>query len=380
MKHYAKFLIGKGHKVIFITDSEHKNLEEFSDLEGLNIRTKSFPKISEETNLIMSMLEQGTRVRQLNQIWSVGSEEDVDVMHLLYFDRTQIPFLIATKLMLLSEIPTVATLHRDIFTQEFDSTLSELISQTAIFCLSEIIHTLDSFNIVVHSKSIQDRVISEVPNASQKTVKLLPAPTQTVDRMLDCNKLDQSTLASDTTTTLLFFGELREEKGPDILFEALAETDHEVRIVLAGGTGEYTQREVLDWIDKLPENVGVNKNLSYIPENKVYSYFVAADILVLPYRRQRGISGPLRRACMVGTPVIGPQESDIGEIIDRHQIGWTFELGSPDSLLKTISQAIREGKSNKSANAKEYGQTCSLDTAGSELESLYRDMICTEHE
>ncbi len=99
----------------------------------------------------------------------------------------------------------------------------------------------------------------------------------------------------------LFFGGLRYEKGPDIFAEALQDVRTQITIVYAGKGIDFDQSDVDEWKERTPSHVTIADRIEFIPEEAVDHYFVAADALVLRYRRERGISGPLQRAAWVST-------------------------------------------------------------------------------
>jgi hypothetical protein len=162
----SRYFNQKGHDVTFITRAENPRLNELPGAEGLTIRAVSFPTFSDDDpdGLLASVGDQGYRVRQLLQIYRIARGTDVDIVQLLYFDRTQIPLYIAEKLSSEDIPPTVATLHRNAFLDNNDRPLPKVATQAATkWALHSTLRdgTLDC--LMVHANSIRDRIIGAVP-------------------------------------------------------------------------------------------------------------------------------------------------------------------------------------------------------------------------
>jgi len=155
-------------------------------------------------------------------------------------------------------------------------------------------------------------------------VVTIPAPTPEISVDISQSEAREYLNLPQDRTVFLFFGGLRYEKGPDVLANALREVDREITVVYAGSEVDFSQSDVDRWSRQTPECVEIDDRLRFIPEDDVDYYFVGSDAVVLPYRRKRGISGPLRRAAMSSAPIIGNSNSDIGDIIESEGIGRTF--------------------------------------------------------
>ena len=146
---------------------------------------------------------------------------------------------------------------------------------------------------------------------------------------------------------LLFFGVIEPRKGLDILIEAftaLAGAHPRLRLVVAGAApdgfdGYAAQIDALGIRDRVLAHIG------YVPFEEISTYFSAADIVVLPYRRIVQ-SGVLQLAYGFGRPVV---VSDIGGIAATVQEDGTGVVAgslqakdlatSIDSLLRATDRA-----------------------------------------
>ena len=112
--------------------------------------------------------------------------------------------------------------------------------------------------------------------------------------------------ASASSRTALFFGQLRPYKGLDQLFDAaiqLQETSP-VELLLAGKPAPELTAQ-LERIER--SGVAVTAELRFIEDSEVASWFSAADVAVLPYRKVLN-SGSMMLAASYGLPVILPDE------------------------------------------------------------------------
>ncbi len=124
---------------------------------------------------------------------------------------------------------------------------------------------------------------------------------------------------------LLFFGLVREYKGLDILIEACNLLPEEYRIIAAGEN--YTDRNY-----ESPRLLWKN---SFIPDSDVGTWFNAADIVVLPYRRASQ-SGIAQIALAFGKPMVVTDKGGLAETIDPGRTGTTAEYATPKSIAEAI--------------------------------------------
>lgn len=322
--------------VTFITRAENPRIEELPESDRLSIEALHLGEkhsLSSDS-LLSSIQEQRERVQELRQIYAAARNSDVDVVHLLYFDRTQVPLFLTDTLRSGQLPPTVATLHRDAFLDNSNRTLSDAATQGVTkWALHATLENGALDCLTVHANSIRDRIIGAVPAATRANTKTIPAPTP--ESSVDVSQQEaREYLALPVDGPLyLFFGGLRREKAPDLFAEALQCVDREITVVLAGPEADFTQSDVDGWRRQAPTNVTLVDRIEFVPEEAVDYYFVAADALVLPYRRTRGISGPLRRAAMVGTPIIAVANSDIGSLVEQHELGVCLD----DPIESTLS-------------------------------------------
>lgn len=104
---------------------------------------------------------------------------------------------------------------------------------------------------------------------------------------------------------LLFFGIVREYKGLQDVLRALPVIQGRFGKVLLLVAGEFwaDKQPYLEIVEQLDIGGSVIFEDRYIPNEEIASYFSAADLLVVPYRRATG-SGAVQMARGFGVPVV----------------------------------------------------------------------------
>jgi glycosyltransferase involved in cell wall biosynthesis len=158
------------------------------------------------------------------------------------------------------------------------------------------------------------------------------------------NSLDQETAKRELgfnkeNKVLLFFGYVRKYKGLDILlraFKGILEDHPECRLVAAGefydNPAEY-YKIISD--DNLGDKVKIlNK---FIPNEDVYKYYSAADLVVQPYRSATQ-SGILNVAYGFLKPVVVTRVGGLEEFVVNEKTGIIVEPESAEEIRKGVKR------------------------------------------
>ena len=141
---------------------------------------------------------------------------------------------------------------------------------------------------------------------------------------------------------LLFFGLVREYKGLDILIEAGSLLPENYRIIAAGEN--YTDRSFVS-----PRLLWSN---SFVPDDEVGTWFNAADIVVLPYRRATQ-SGIAQIALSFRKPMVVTSAGGLPETVTDGVTGVVAENVTPrsiaDAIMKCSSLADNENTEERIA-------------------------------
>ena len=181
---------------------------------------------------------------------------------------------------------------------------------------------------------------------------------------------------------VLFFGQIKEAKGLDILIEALPTVAHaipEVVLLIAGRPWktEFGRYDTL--IDDLKLRARCRLHIGFVPDDQVAMYYAAADVVALPYRRIYQ-SGVLMMAMSYGRPVLVSDLPGMKEIVADGVNGYVFAQGSKDDLAKVLIGALQDetGSRQVAERASEYiREHHSWTRIGQKTAELYQAVLST---
>ncbi|MDD6213315.1 MAG: glycosyltransferase, partial [Clostridiales bacterium] len=162
-------------------------------------------------------------------------------------------------------------------------------------------------------------------------------------------------------------GGTRWDKGLDILLDALADIKVPFHLLIAGKAQFFTREEIEKRVAPYAENVTML--LEFLSDEKFSLCLSAADIVVLPYRKQfDGASGPLGEGVWRNKMIVGANHGSLGQIISDNHLGMVFESENVQSLSSVLNKALTvefcrdevyvryRGRMNPERFQKEYGQ------------------------
>ena len=160
----------------------------------------------------------------------------------------------------------------------------------------------------------------------------------------DCgNALESGRPSLDTSApadvVFLAFGFIRDNKNLDLVIRALVENPSAVLVVM--GRAQSKKDKPLEFYRKLAVELGVQDRVNFfdgfVPDEKLASYFAAADVVVLTYDGSfHSQSGVLNVAARARRPVlVSAGESPLKDCLERFRLGVFVE---PDNL-----RALQEG-------------------------------------
>ncbi len=143
---------------------------------------------------------------------------------------------------------------------------------------------------------------------------------------------------------VLFFGYVRRYKGLHVLLSAL----HEVRKALPVRllvVGEFytDQAQYQEQIEQLGLQDCVTVHADYVPNEKVASFFSAADVVVLPYLSATQ-SGITQIAYNFNKPVIASDVGGLAEVIKHGKTGIIVPPNQPHLLAEAILDYYHHGR------------------------------------
>ena len=201
--------------------------------------------------------------------------------------------------------------------------------------------------LIVHFENGKKQLI-EHWKVSEDKIDVVPhgiIPLQNQILMTDArNKLG----LPENRKILLFFGNIRPNKGLDVLLKSMQEVvryNPNVLLVISGALphGESFQ-PYSDLIEKLNLSEHVKTFIEFVPDEEVDFFFSACDMVVLPYQQFESQSGVLLRAYAHKKPVAASDVGAMGEIIRSDRTGEVVEPGNEISLASAINIVLKNLK------------------------------------
>lgn len=248
--------------------------------------------------------------------------------------------------------------------QIFQITLIEMISlffaKFFFFKTVVTIHDIESFKnnnlmhlvkiyikkvdkIIVHNDFSKNELVGKYKETKGK-VEIIHHGSYLGMLELKKNKIDaRKKLNIDLyKNTILFFGQIKEVKGLDVLLKAIPEIikkTNNIQFVIAGKMWNEDRKKYDDLIRELGIIDYLKLDIKYIPDNEVVDYYSAADYIVLPYKKIYQ-SGVLLMAMSYRVPVIVSDLPAMKTIIVDNENGFIFKSENYSDLSKVILKAI----------------------------------------
>lgn len=141
---------------------------------------------------------------------------------------------------------------------------------------------------------------------------------------------------------LLFFGQIKQVKGLDLLLKAFSKIQEEnTYLIIAGRPWRDDFNSYQSIIEQLEIEDKVIKDIRFITDEKRDLYFSAADSIILPYRKIFQ-SGVLLMAMSYGLPVIASDLAPNKEIIVNNENGYLFRSEDISDLCNQLKNFLNE--------------------------------------
>ncbi len=248
----------------------------------------------------------------LHLFWNIFKERrNVDVVHIQheYFlyggALSAVTFPLLLFLVKILRKPTIVTIHGVIPLSKFSNEFMEqnnmkgnaLILKYGLWGITKLICWF-SDKIVVHGSYFKNILATEY-GIDRKKIAVIPHGIEERRDLIPKKKAKQI-LGVEDKNTLLFFGYITGYKGIETLINAFGYLDDKKYVLfIAGGEHPRLKKDIKyrDYIKKLEEMAKkVSKNIiftGFIPGEKIYLYFSAADLAILPYTVAMSSSGAL---------------------------------------------------------------------------------------
>lgn len=168
---------------------------------------------------------------------------------------------------------------------------------------------------------------------------------------------------------ILFFGQIRDYKGLDILLDAMPQINPNIHLIIAG---EFFSNEsqTLAHIEDLKISERVHIYGNYIPDKDITLYFSAADLAVLPYKKAKQ-SGVSQLAWHFDIPMIVTNVGELKNMVPNEKVGYVV---NPDymEIAFAVNTFFEENKAAEmKKNLKEFKPNLVWQTLTQRISEIY---------
>ncbi len=222
---------------------------------------------------------------------------------------------------------------------------------------------------LVHSETDRKQLRVELKNPR---VEMVEHPIYDLNEEVPGNKHDARRELDVNGPILLFFGFVRPYKGLDVLLKAMPEILEKISCTLLV-VGEFWEDigKYISLVHELGLAAHVRLEDRYVPAAEISNYFLASDIVVLPYLSATG-SGIAKLAYSFGRPVIVSDVGSLPQSVVEGVNGYIVQSGCPHSLAAAITTHYQAGAQEEmEQSAARIGKQFSWQNLTQKLEGLF---------
>lgn len=260
----------------------------------------------------------------------------------------------------LGRIPIIMTCH-NVFPHErfpFDHFLTRLVLRQA--------------NGYVVQSHLDEQDLCMINSEANYVVT--PHPTYNAFKMKNMSKEEARGILkiNDRKPVILFFGFVREYKGLNYLLDALVKVKEQIPEIQLLVVGEFgaDKEKYLNQIQKnqLKQNICMVEG--YVPDEEIEKYFVASDLVVLPYISATQ-SGIVQIAYGFEKPVVVTDVGGLPDVVWDRETGYIIPSENADKIAEAIIAFYMQDKDiDWQANIRTRAELFSWEMMTKQIEKL----------
>lgn len=314
------------NEVVYLMDSTLKGhhrvyLEALKTIGNVRDISREF-EVTMDTKKVFSYVQDRRRIVD----YAVGQAHQGKVLHLLYLDNLYMasPFMTMPK-----NTKVIGTLHH------FPN------SKTKEKLLKLFSKKLEA--IVVHS----DYIAKQLESIGIHHCHIIDYPVfHAAGKPQPLEQIRSGFELPRDKVVLSALGGTRFDKGLDILLDALAYLDesekNKIALHIAGKEETYKRGFIAGRVNEL--GLDAHINLKLLSDEEFEKYVEVSDLIVVPYRKVfTGNSGPMTEGVYRQKAIIGPDNGNLGYLIDTYKLGFTFESENAFALAGAIKRYLKSG-------------------------------------
>jgi len=305
-------------------------------------------------------------LKYLYNAFAVTPANNIKVAHILY------PFYLTDVITILrlkrKGIKVILTVHEIFPHKPFLGGKTDMKLIKKMYELSDL--------LIVHNDSLRNE-LSSLFSISPGKIRVVPhGYFEFPDSSVDIMTLRKKYHAPLDKKVLLFFGTIRENKGLDILLNAMKEIKEDFFLLIAGqiaGASEPSANnyrtiiktndisDSIDWIER------------YITDEEVAEVFKIADAVILPYKKTfHAQSGVLNLAIGYERPCVVSDVGGIGETVRGYDLGIVVRPEDVHDLQRGIRNILKD---NLKFGFDKYKNNNNWDRVCDKLISVYEELL-----
>lgn len=243
--------------------------------------------------------------------------------------------------------------------QVFNILLAKLLGRRVVITAHDVESFVESLEVPAFSRWVYrqaDRVIAHNKISQQELIDRIGLPAERIAviphgnylhalRPLPVQSVARASLdIPEAAKVILFFGQIKDVKGLDLLLEALPtvlKAHPDALLLIAGKPWKSDFSAYETQMVRLGIRDRCIPHIRYIPDAEVPNYYAAADVVALPYRRIYQ-SGVVLMAMSYGKAVLVSDLPGMTEIVSDGENGLVFRQGEPDDLAAKLNVVLAD--------------------------------------
>lgn len=252
--------------------------------------------------------------------------------------------------------------------------VSSFVDNDSALMQNLIYNTLSDY-IIVHNQFSYDELLKNIKLNDHKKVAVIKhgGYLDHISERADKISLRKELGLESDGKYILFFGQIKDVKGLDILLKAISKVSSNIKLIIAGKPwkADFSKYDTL--IKKYDLESRIVKMIRFIEDDEREKLFFAADVNVLPYRIIYQ-SGVLLMAMSHGLPVIASDLPANKEIIINGENGMLFKSEDDDALSNQVNTFFTDESLQNNMSAKAI-KTIEHEYGWDEIAKIYIKMI-----
>lgn len=227
--------------------------------------------------------------------------------------------------------------------------------------------------IIVHSDYLKEQLIS----LGIRNVEVIDYPIFNRYKLDNISNIKEKLSLDNDKYIISALGGTRYDKGLDILLESFEYVGEEIKSKIQINICGKEEDIKRDYIEEKCKELHINYRLklNYMTDEEFYENIIVSDCIAIPYRNMfTGNSGPMTEGVYENKPIIAPNSGNLGYLMNKYELGVTFEGENHKDLARAIERLVEEGW-NPNEKSYEYRERLNVESFINKHEVLYNKYL-----